>query len=89
MLAYAISLDMIAVNAAKDVRVLSTRADDAKQVTPPSKEVMRALIELADERFRVKLIFAAATHAHSGIASTFPVPIDCAAAPVFASIVSC
>jgi hypothetical protein len=60
MLAYAISLDMIAVNAAKDVRVLSTRADEAKQVTPPGKEVMRALIELADENFRVRLIFAAA-----------------------------
>jgi len=57
---------MIAVNAAKDVRVLSTRADEAKQVTPPSKGVMRSLIKLADENFRVKLIFAAATGVRAG-----------------------
>lgn len=38
MLADAISLDLVAVNAAKDVRVLSTRADDAKQVAPPPRK---------------------------------------------------
>jgi hypothetical protein len=52
----AISLDLIAFNAAKDVRVLSSRADEAKQIVPPSKEVMRELIELADEKFKVQLI---------------------------------
>jgi integrase len=66
MLAYGISLDLIAFNAAKDVRVLSTRADDAKQITPPSKEIMRELIELSDETFRVQLVFAAASGVRAG-----------------------
>ena len=66
MLGYAISLDLIAFNAAKDVRVVSTRADESKQVTPPSKEVMRQLIDLADETFRVQLVFAAATGVRAG-----------------------
>jgi integrase len=66
MLGYAISLDLIAFNAAKDVEVIATRADEAKQIVPPSKEVMRQLVELADENFRVKLIFAAATGVRAG-----------------------
>jgi integrase len=66
MLGYAISLDLIAFNAAKDVEVIATRADEAKQIVPPSKEVMRLLVGLADENFRVKLIFAAATGVRAG-----------------------
>lgn len=61
MLGYAISLDLIAFNAAKDVRVLSSRADEAKKIVPPSKDVMRQLIALADDKFRVQLVFAAAS----------------------------
>jgi integrase len=66
MLGYAISLDLIAFNAAKDVEVIATRADEARQIMPPSKEVMKQLIELADETFRVQLVFAAATGVRAG-----------------------
>jgi integrase len=66
MLGYAISLDLIAFNAAKDVEVITTRADEARQIIPPSKEVMKQLIELADETFRVQLVFAAATGVRAG-----------------------
>jgi integrase len=61
MLAYGISLDLIAFNAATNVEVIGRRDEEIKRIVPPSKEVMRQLIELADERFRIKLIFAAAT----------------------------
>ncbi len=66
MLGYAISLDLLAFNAAKDVEVLSTRADEAKQIIPPSKEVVRQLLEPAEGNFRVKLLFAAATGLRAG-----------------------
>lgn len=66
MLAYGIALDMIAFNAAKDVEVIGRRDEEVKRITPPSKEVMRLLIQLADENFRVKLIFAAATGVRAG-----------------------
>jgi len=66
MIGYAISLDLIAFNAAKDVEVIATRADEARQVVPPSKEVMRQLIDLADDTFRVQLVFAAATGVRAG-----------------------
>src|SRR5882724_3120967 len=66
MLAYGISLDLIAFNAASDVEVIASRADENKQIVPPSREVMRQLIELADERFRVILLVAASTGVRAG-----------------------
>jgi integrase len=66
MLAYGISQDMIAFNAARDVEVISTRADDSKRIMPPDREIVRQLIELADERFRVVLLVAAATGMRAG-----------------------
>ncbi len=66
MLAYAISLDFIAVNAAKDVEVIGRRDEGARQIVPPDKDAMRQLIALADEDFAVKLIFAAATGVRAG-----------------------
>jgi len=66
MLAYGISRDLLAFNAAKDVEVISTRADDSKQIIPPDKETVRQLIELADERFRVILLVAASTGVRAG-----------------------
>jgi integrase len=66
MLGYAISLDMIAFNAAKDVEVIGKRADEEKEIFPPSKVVMKQLIELADVPFQVQLIFAAATGVRAG-----------------------
>jgi integrase len=61
MLAYAISLDLMAINVAKDVEVIGRRDEGMQRIEPPSKEVMRQLIELADENFQVKLLFASAT----------------------------
>jgi integrase len=61
MLAYLISLDLLAINVVQDVEVIGRRDEDAKQIIPPSKEIMRQLIALADEDFRVKLLFASAT----------------------------
>lgn len=66
MLAYGISLDLIAFNAARDVEVISTRAEESKEIIPPSKDIMRELIALADDRFRVTLIFATATGLRAG-----------------------
>lgn len=66
MLAYGISRDLLASNVAKDVEVISTRADDSKQIIPPDKETVRELIELADERFRVILLVAASTGVRAG-----------------------
>lgn len=66
MLAYGISQDLLAFNAAKDVEVIATRADDSRQIVPPDKEVVRQLVELADERFRVILLLAASTGVRAG-----------------------
>jgi integrase len=66
MLGHGISLDLIAFNAALDVEVIGRREDEAKRIIPPPKHVMRVLIELADARFRVKLLFAAATGVRAG-----------------------
>jgi integrase len=66
MLAHGISIDVLAFNAAKDVEVIASRADDARQIIPPDPGVMRQLIELADERFRVILMFAASTGVRAG-----------------------
>lgn len=66
MLAYGISLDLIAINVAKDVEVIGRRDEGTKQIVPPSKEVMRQLIELAKPVFRVRLIFASATGVRAG-----------------------
>jgi integrase len=61
MLAYLISLDLLAINVAQDVEVIGRRDEATQQIIPPSKEIMRQLIALADEDFRVKLLFASAT----------------------------
>jgi integrase len=66
MLAFGISIDLLAFNAAKDVEVIATRADEIRQIIPPDPDVMRQLIELADERFRVILMFAASTGLRAG-----------------------
>ena len=66
MFTYLISLDLMAVNPARDVRVIGRRGEDSKQVTPPDKEIMRALIDLAYGGFQVKMIFAAASGVRAG-----------------------
>jgi len=60
MLGYGISLDLTAFNAALNVEVIGRRDEETKRIVPPSKEVMRQLVVLAEDKFRVKLLFAAA-----------------------------
>jgi hypothetical protein len=53
MLAYAVSQDWIATNAAHGVRVIGPRDEGSKKIVPPSKAAMRALLDAArveDER---------------------------------------
>jgi integrase len=66
ILEHAISQDWIATNAARGVKVIGTRSEGSKKIVPPPKEDMRALINAADEDFRLKLIYAASTGARAG-----------------------
>lgn len=66
MLAFAISRDLVAVNAAKGVAVIGRRDEAARRIVPPTKETMRRLIEVADDDFRVQLVFAGATGLRAG-----------------------
>src|SRR5262249_9798447 len=65
-LEYATSQDWIATNAARRIRVIGPRHEGSEKITPPSKEVVRALLDAADENVRLMLQFAAATGARSG-----------------------
>lgn len=66
ILAYAVSKDLVAFNAATGVRVIGRRDEGAKKIVPPSKVAMRALIEAAKPDFRVQLVFAAASGLRAG-----------------------
>jgi integrase len=66
ILRFAVSRDLVAINAARDVRVIGRRDQGSKKIVPPSKEGMRQLIAAADEDFRVQLVFAAATGTRAG-----------------------
>jgi integrase len=58
-LAYAVSQDWVATNAAHGIRVIGPRDEGSKKIAPPSKKDMRAMIVAADENFRLMLLFAA------------------------------
>jgi integrase len=66
ILEYAIGRDLIAVNAARGVKVIGRRDEGARKIVPPTKDAMRALIEAADPDLRVKLIVASATGLRAG-----------------------
>ena len=66
VLQHAISRDLIAVNAARGVKVIGRREEGARKVIPPTKEAMKALIEAANPDFGVKLIVASATGLRAG-----------------------
>lgn len=66
MFEYGIALDLIAFNPARNVEVIGRREDEAKQIVPPGKDVMRGMIERAEEPFRTELLFAAATGVRAG-----------------------
>ena len=65
-LAYAISQDWVATNAAHRIRVIGSRDEGSKKITPPSKEDIRAVLDAAEEDFRLMLRFAASTGARAG-----------------------
>ncbi|HZR62763.1 MAG TPA: site-specific integrase [Xanthobacteraceae bacterium] len=66
VLAHAISQDWVAINAAHGVKVIGPRDEGSKKITPPSKADLRALLEAADEDFRLVLQFAAWTGVRAG-----------------------
>ncbi|MFO1097887.1 MAG: site-specific integrase [Xanthobacteraceae bacterium] len=66
MLEYAISQDLIAVNAARKVRVIGRRDETFRKIVPPTKVAMRQLIDTADPEFRTQLVFAAITGVRAG-----------------------
>jgi integrase len=65
-LAYAISQDWVATNAAHGTRVLGPRNEGSKKVIPPSKADVSDVLNGADEDFRIKLTFAVATGVRAG-----------------------
>lgn len=66
VLAYAVSKDLVAFNAATGVRVIGRRDEGAKKISPPTKAAMKALIDVAPADFRVQLVFAAAAGVRAG-----------------------
>lgn len=66
VLEHAISLDLIAINAARGVKVIGRREERARKVVSPTKEAMKALIEASKPDFKVKLIAASATGLRAG-----------------------
>jgi len=66
ILKFAIAQDIIVINVAQDVRVIGRRDEGAKKIIPPSKAAMRALLEVADKDFRVRLLVASATAVRAG-----------------------
>ena len=65
-LAYAISQDWVATNAAHGTRVIGPRDEGSKKIAAPSKKDMRAVLDAADEDLRLMLLFAATTGARAG-----------------------
>jgi integrase len=65
-LEYAISQDWVATNAARGTKVIGPRDEGSKKIAPPSKQDMRAVLDAADDDFRLMLLFAASTGARAG-----------------------
>lgn len=63
---YAISQDWVASNAAHGVRVIGPRDEGSKKIASSSKRDMRAVLDAANEDFRLILLFAASTGARAG-----------------------
>jgi integrase len=65
-LAYAVTQDWVAINAAHGIRVIGARDEGSKKITPPSKEDLRAVLRAADEDLRIVLLFASSTGLRAG-----------------------
>lgn len=63
---YAISEDLVAVNAARGVKVIGPRDEGPKEVTPPSKANVATIINVADPGTRLMVLIAAATGLRAG-----------------------
>ncbi|RWC04221.1 MAG: site-specific integrase [Mesorhizobium sp.] len=61
VLSYAVSEDLVAVNAAAGIKVIGKRDEGTEKVVPPSKAALAAVLKAADADSRVKLMFAAAS----------------------------
>ncbi len=59
VLAYAVSQDLIAINAAHGVKVIGPREEGSKKIVPPSKDDMRKVLAAAAEADRRRAIEAA------------------------------
>src|SRR5258708_17309660 len=66
VLEHAISQDWTATNGAHGLKVIGRRGEGSKKIEPPSKDDMRAVIDVADESLRLTLLFAASTGARAG-----------------------
>jgi integrase len=66
VLEHAISQDWTATNGAHGLKVIGPRGEGSKKIEPPSKDDMRAVIDVADESLRLTLLFAASTGARAG-----------------------
>lgn len=63
---YAKGRDLLAINTAEDVEVIGRRDEGAKKIVPPSKEVLKALVNSATSDFKLRLIVASATGLRAG-----------------------
>ena len=62
VLTYAVSKNLVGVNAAKGVKVVGSRkADGRKKIIPPSKAAMRAVLAAAVPNTYIRVLFAAAS----------------------------
>jgi integrase len=66
VLEFAIRKNFVAVNAARGVKVIGKRDEGSKKVTPPSKKALRQILDVADQDFRLKIVFAAASGLRAG-----------------------
>jgi integrase len=66
MLEFARLENITSTNTARGVRVIGKRNEGSKKVTPPSKELVRALLDEAPTDFRPKLLFALSTGVRAG-----------------------
>jgi integrase len=66
VLKFAVGRDLIAINTARNVKVIGRRDQGSKKIIPPPKEAMKQFIGAADQDFRIKLIVAAATGVRAG-----------------------
>lgn len=66
VLSHAVEADLIAVNAARGIKVIARRDQGSTKVVPPSKNDLQRLLALADDDFHIVILFAAASGLRAG-----------------------